>query len=225
MKFSTIFSALVICTTLTINVGAAEQAPPEVTVDGLHLIKGTKMGLVYAKPGVDLSHYNRILLLLPKVAFTKDWLKTQNQMRNQTIRKEDMQRIKSELAMLFADVFKQELQDVGGYVLVDSADEDVLIVHPAIVDLNVVSPDTPATRNTRSLIAGIGSMTLYMELSDSVTGDMMVKAIDDKYRNDTSPIRMTNKVRNEAAARDMLGEWAELLRKALDEARIVVDGD
>ena len=218
-------SILVFCVLASINASAAETKPPEVTVDGLHLVKGTEMARVYAKPDVDLSQYNRILLLLPKVAFTKDWLKTQNQMRNQTIRKEDMQRIKSELAMLFADVFKQELQDVGGYVLVDSADEDVLIVHPAIVDLNVVSPDTPATRNTRSLIAGIGSMTLYMELSDSVTGDMMVKAIDNKYRNDTSPIRMTNKVRNEAAARDMLGEWAELLRKGLDEARTVVNGD
>jgi hypothetical protein len=94
-------------------------------------------------------------------------------------------------------------------------------VHPAIFDLNVMSPDTPATRNTRSAIASVGSMFLFMELIDSVTGDKLVKAMDPKY--DRTPARaVPNKVRNERAARDMLGEWAELLRLALDEARAVV---
>jgi hypothetical protein len=218
-------STLALCLIFTVGVVAAQVAPPTVTVDGLYLVKDTEMALVYAKPGVDLSQYNRIYLTMPQVSFTKDWLKDQNKVPNRTIKKEDMQRIKYDLATLFSEVFMKELQDVGGYVLVDAADEDVLIVHPVIVDLNVVAPDTPSTRNSRSLIAGVGSMTLYMELIDSVTGDMMVKTIDNKYRNDESPIPKPNKVRNEAAARDMLGEWAELLRKGLDEARAVVKGD
>ena len=201
---------------------AAADDLPEVTVDGLHRIKNTQMAVVYAQPGADLSQYNRIYLLEPKVAFRKNWLRTQNSIPDQTVTTDDMQRIKSELASLFTGVFKQELQNNGGYVLVEGVAEDVLIVHPAIVDLDVLTPDTPGNRGTRSAIASVGSMSLYMELIDSVTGDTLVKAMDNKYDRTRARIQMSNRTRNEAAARDMLAEWAELLRLALDEARTVV---
>ena len=61
-----------------------------------------------------------------------------------------------------------------------------------------------------------------MELIDSVTGDKLVKAIDKKYDRTPDRTGFRNAVRNKAAAKDMLGEWAELLRLALDEARTVV---
>ncbi len=222
MNIRKLFTTLGLCTGLAVNAFAAEQNLPEVTVDGLHRVNGTEMAVVYAKPGVDLSQYNRIYLTTPQISFTKNWLRTQNSIPNQTVRTEDMQRIKTELAALFTEVFKQELQNNGGYVLVDGVAEDVLIVHPAIVDLNILSPDTPGTRGTRGAVASVGSMSLYMELIDSVTGDVMVKAFDNKYDRSRTRIQAPNKVRNEAAATEMLGEWAELLRLALDEARTVV---
>lgn len=123
---------------------------------------------------------------------------------------------------MFTEVFKQELQNNGGYVLVDGIAEDVLTIHPAIVDLNVFAPDTPGTRGTRSAIASVGSMGLYMELIDSVTGDVIIKAYDNKYDRTRTRIQAPNNVRNKAAATEMLGEWAKLLRLALDEARTVV---
>jgi hypothetical protein len=222
MNFRETFAVLGLCMGMTVNVLAAEKTAPEVTVDGLHLVDGTEMALVYAKPEVDLSHYDRFYVIEPRVAFEKNWLRDQNAIPNQTVRQEDMQRIKSELAALFTEVFKQELQNNGGYKLADAPAEDVLVILPAIIDLDVIFPDVPGTRNQRSLIASVGSMMLYMELIDSVTGDKLVKAIDIKY--DRTPVRtgIRNSVRNKAAARDMLGEWAELLRLALDEARTVV---
>lgn len=222
MNIRKVILILAFCITLTSSAIAQERTAPEVTVDGLHLVKDTKMALVYAKPDVDLSVYSRYYLAEPKVAFEKHWLRDQNRIPNQYVRKEDMQRIKVELAALFFEIFKNELQKNGGYTLADAPAEDVLIILPAIVDLDVISPDTPGTRNQRSLIASVGSMMLYMELIDSVTGDKLVKAIDKKY--DRTPVRtgIRNAVRNEAAARDMLGEWASLLRQGLDEARTVV---
>jgi hypothetical protein len=223
LNIRVIFSAAVFCAVLSITAFAVEGSPPEVTVDGLHHVKDTKMALVYAKPGVDLSRYNRIYLAEPQVAFTKNWLRTQNSSPNRTVTKQDMQRIKTELAALFMDVFRKELQNNGGYVLVDDIAEDILIVQPAILDLDVISPDTPGTAGQRSAIASAGGMSLYMELIDSVTGDLMVKAFDNKYDHTRSRnIQVLNRVRNEAVARDMLGEWAALLRLALDEARTAV---
>jgi len=221
MNISSVLTILVLCMSMSVSVIAEEKVPPDVTVDGLYRIDGTKMALVYAKPGVDLSQYKRIYLIQPQVSFIKDWLDFQNNKLRQDVTVDDMQRIKAELAALFMEVFKDELQNNGGYELVDFAEEDVLIVHPSIVDLNVISPDTPTTRNKRSAIASVGSMFLFMELIDSVTGDKIVKAMDNNYdRTRTRPV--SNKVRNERAAREMLGEWAELLRLALDEARAVV---
>jgi hypothetical protein len=221
MNIRSVLTIFVLCMSMSFSVIAEEKNPPDVTLDGMHRIDGTKMALVYAKPDVDLSQYKRIYLVQPQVSFIKDWLNFQNKKLRQTVTVDDMQRIKTELANLFMEVFKDELQNNGGYELVDFAAEDVLIVHPSIVDLNVISPDTPRTRNQRSAIASVGSMFLFMELIDSVTGDKLVKAMDNKY-DSTRTQTVLNKVRNERAAREMLGEWAELLRLALDEARAVV---
>jgi len=219
MNTKIILSLLCISMMFSSNISAAKKEPPEVTVDGLHRVANTHMALVYAQPGADLSRYDRIYLLPAKVAFVKNWLKSQNSIPDQTVRKEDMERIKADLANLFNEAFKQELQNNGGYVLVEGVAEDVLLVHPAIVDLRVNSPDTPGTRNQRSAIESVGSMTLYMELIDSVTGDVLVKAMDNKYDRTRVRAYERNETRNEAAATEMLAEWAKLLRKALDEAR------
>ena len=222
MKLSRPIYLSLFCLLLGSNAQAANDKLPDVTVDGLHRVEGTEMAAVYAEPGTDLSVYNRIYLIEPQISFTSNWLRTQNSIPNQRVTKDDMQRIKTELAALFTDEFKQELQNNGGYVLVDGVAEDVLIVHPAIVDLNVLAPDTPGTRGSRSAIASVGSMTLYMELIDSVTGDMLVKAYDNKWDRTRVQAYSPNKTRNEAAAKEMLAEWAELLRLGLDEARTVV---
>jgi hypothetical protein len=225
MHISKLILVLAIYLVSTVTVAAAETTPPEVSVDGLHLVEGTEMARVYAKPGVDLSQYKSIYLVEPQVAFTKDWQRKQNNIPGNIVTNDDMQRMKTDLASLFINVFKQELQDKGGYVVVEEFAEDVLIVLPAIVDLNIHSPATPRNRNSRSTIATAGSMTLFMELIDSVTGDKLVRAFDHKYDRTHVTTRKTNDKRNEAAARDMLGEWAELLRKGLDEARTVVTGN
>ena len=50
----------------------------------------------------------------------------------------------------------------------------------------------------------------------------LVKAMDNKYDRSRTRIQVQNRVRNEAAAREMLSNWANALRLALDEARTVV---
>ena len=224
MKFRilTVFS---VSLTLLIAAGFsyAKGEPPQTTIEGLERVEDSRLALVYKEPGADFSRYKRIYLVEPHVAFVKDWQRQQNRVPNRTVTIDDMQRIKSDLAGLFIEAFKQELQD-NGYAMVDELAEDVLIVRPAIVDLNVIAPYLPRDRNSRSSIASAGSMTLYMELIDSVTGDKLVIAIDNKYDRSMPSNFRSNADRNETAARELLGEWAELLRKGLDEARTVVNG-
>lgn len=197
----------------------AETEPPEVTIDGLHRIHDTEMSLVYALPGTDLSGFNRVYLVEPQVNFVNGYLRAHNQRdpRNR-LTEQDLQRMREDLARIFMEEFTDELQNNAGYVLVDGLAEDVLAVRPAILDLDVVAPET--SPNQRSAIPSAGSMTLYMELIDSVSGDIMVKVMDHQYDRSRVQINVRDRDRNEKAARAIVRQWAVALREGLDEAHL-----
>ena len=52
---------------------ASKEKLPEVSKDGLHLIKDSKVAVAYAKPGASLSPYTKIKILDCFVDFKKDW--------------------------------------------------------------------------------------------------------------------------------------------------------
>ena len=56
---------------------AKQEKLPEVTEDGLHRVKDSKLAIVYAEPGADLAQYQRIKLLDAYVAFKKNWARDQ----------------------------------------------------------------------------------------------------------------------------------------------------
>ncbi len=203
---------------------AAQDAAPEFTPDGLQLIDDTNLALVYAEPGADMSRYDKIFLDTPYVAFKKNWQREQNRKwQNKRVSADDMERIKTELASLFMEVFTATLSD-GGYRLVTEAGDDVLLIRPAIINLDVVAPDTNSPGITRSYSETAGEMTLYMELYDSVTGDLIAKALDRKRDRVTGYFQWRNKVSNRAAADRILKVWANVLKEGLDDAGISRSG-
>lgn len=202
----------------------AQDAAPEFTPDGLQLIDDSNLALVYAEPGADLGRYDRIFLDTPYVAFKKNWQREQNrQWQNKRVSNADMERIKTELAALFMDVFTKTLSD-GGYQLVTEAGDDVLLIKPAIINLDVVAPDTHAPGITHSYSETAGEMTLYMELYDSLTGDLLARALDRKRDRVTGYFQWRNKVSNRAAANRILQVWADVLKEGLDDAGVSKTG-
>jgi len=199
---------------------AKKDELPQVTEDGLHLVPDSKLAIVYAEPGADLAGYKRIKLLDAYVAFKKNWLRDQRRGSVQPLRvnSKDMEKITSKLSQEFHAVFKQVLED-GGYEVVDENADDVLTVRPAIINLDVTAPDTPSAGRSSSFTASAGEMTLYIELYDSVTGDLIAKALDRVVDSDRGFYTWTTSVSNKAAADRMLKGWARILREALDEAK------
>lgn len=193
----------------------AQDPLKDTTIEGLQLIRDTNLALVYAEPGADLGRYNRIYLADTYVAFKKNWKRNQNRGSSHKISADDMSRIKSELALLFRDVFTRTLEE-SGYDLVTEHAEDVLLVKPAIINLDVVAPETRSPGIVHSYSETAGEMTLYLELYDSVTGDLIAKALDRKVDRHTGYFRWQNRVSNRAAARRILQEWAKVLKEGLD---------
>jgi len=197
---------------------AASDELPEVTIDGLHHLSDTELAIVYAQPGADLGQYNRVYLLDAHVAFKKNWLRDQQRNSGLRVSSSDMEKMKTELAGMFREVFTTTLEE-GGYELVTERGDDVLILKPAIINLDVTVPDTMTTGFTRSYAESAGEMTLYVELYDSVTDDLIGKALDRKRDRETGYFQWQNRVTNRAAANRILKEWAEVLKEGLDAAR------
>jgi hypothetical protein len=218
------FAPVTLATMLLATAGTAiakQEELPQITEDGLHRVADSKMAIVYAEPGADLAQYERIQLMDAYVAFKKNWARDQRSRSADKLRvtSRDVEKIKTDLAKEFQEVFRKTLED-GGYEIVDESGEDVLLVRPAIINLDVNAPDTMSAGRSRSYTSTAGEMTLYIEIYDSITGDMIAKALDRKA--DTARqgyYTWTNSVTNKAAAKRILQGWAEILLDALNEAK------
>ena len=196
----------------------AKKSLPAVNDEGMELVKDTKMTTVYADPGADLGIYKRVLLQDATVAFKKNWQRDQNRSNHFKVRTKDMERIQEDVATLFREVFTKELLD-GGYEMAEEIGDDVLILKPAIVDLDVIAPDVQRASREYSYSESAGEMTLNLELFDSLTGDKIAKATDRQRDFRRGYLEWRSSVSNRSDARRMMTSWAKALRSALDEAR------
>lgn len=216
-----LLTATALCWTLA-NLQAeekAEEMAPQWTTDGLELVDKSRRGEIYADPDIDWTVYTEIILDRPTVAFRKNWQRDQNRYQKFKVRNDDMERIKSELADLFEEVFTKELTENGGYVMGESNADQVMRLSPHIVDLDVYAPDTRTATRTTSYTESAGRMTLKLSIQDSVTGDTIATVSHRQEAPRRGYYQWTNSVTNRAEARRMLEKWAKDLRERLDEAR------
>lgn len=215
----TLLTVVVLCTFgLGPAVAAEKEEPPQVSHDGLRLLPDTEVAMVYLKPDVDFTGYKRIMILDAYVAFRKGWASDQRRTSVQKVTNRDIERMKRDVADLFREVFVEELGAEGGYPVVEGAEDDVLLLRPAIIDLDVTAPDLDTASRSYNYSASAGGATLFLEVYDSVSGEILARALDRKVVNSPGHVmRWTNKSTNRAAARKVLSGWASLLRTRLDE--------
>lgn len=203
------------------TVPAAQDPPPEVSPDGLHLTKSTRNRVVYVKPGATFTQYGRIGILEPLVEFEKDWEKDYNRSRvglEGRVSDEDVARMKQRLADEFKKVFTDEMQKEGGYPVVDVVGPDVLVLRPALINVEVNAPDVMSAGLERTIVRSAGQMTLYLELWDYSTKTLLARVMDAEADSNNFA-QAGNSVTNKAAADRILREWAKELRERLDDVK------
>jgi hypothetical protein len=120
-------------------------------------------------------------------------------------------------------VFSEQLE-AAGFEIVNHAGDDVLVLRPAIVDLNVTAPDTRGAGRSRTYTSHAGAATLYLEMFDSVTGDIIGRAADRRGSGRSGGFAtVSNRVTNRAAARREFRVWADKLVEFLTEDYIEAD--
>jgi hypothetical protein len=194
----------------------AEDALPETSPEGLVLQKSKSAQILYVRPGVNFSGYKRVAILDCPVTFQKNWQRDQDR-SGQRVTQAEMDRIKSELSAEFLRVFTDELQTKGGYEIVTTGADDVLVLRPAIMDLDVTAPDTMEPGRSFTLSGSAGAMTLYLEVYDSVTSQILARAVDREAGRNAGGFQWQNGISNKMEADRILRRWAQALRKRLDE--------
>jgi hypothetical protein len=187
--------------------------------EGLQRVESKVADAVYRRPEARMSVYSKVILRPIEVQFAKDWDPSKDGSALYKMHEPDREKIKSELAELFAETFRKELEK-GNYPLVTQAAADVVEIQAAIVNLYITAPDVSMDVAGRSKVytSDAGHMTLIMQLHDSVTGQLLARAYDHRSGG-TDMWQWTNSVTNTAEARRIIATWATALRKAFDASR------
>lgn len=191
---------------------AAEELP-QVSHDGLELVRKSRLDMVYRRAGVDFAGYTRIMLDPFEVDFKKQWTRDFREVSDR-----DRERIRHDLSEEARRVFIKELQEKGGYKIVEAPAPDVLRVSAAVIELYINAPDTLQVGRTRTYTLSTGEATLVAELRDSVSGAVVARAADRQRARESAMLQWSSRSRNIADAKAILTRWAGTLREALDEA-------
>ena len=198
-------------------------SPPETTPDGLVLVKDSKFQQVYAKPGTTLDGFSSYRLETCDVSFRRNWLRDQNNNRldlSNKVTQEDMDRIEASLEAECDKAFAAALSEEPAYPIADAETNaaEVLVLAPSIINLNVNAPDTRSAGMQRTYTTSAGEMTLYLELLDGATGEVLAKVTDKQDAGDIGRIQWSNSITNKFEADRILNRWGSRLRDGLDRA-------
>jgi hypothetical protein len=224
MKIQQSLQLTIIAMTASLIIGCNStysNKAPEVSPDGLQLKKSTRATVAYKKEAVDFSEYDAVKILPSTVAFKKNWQRSYNREHltlSSKVSDADVLRIKADVAKLFDEVFKEEFGKDASFPLVDTVSSNTLVIRPAIINLDVAAPDLRSAANVRTYTDDAGQATLFLELYDGVSGEILARIINTAVAGDNSHYEWANRVTNLADAKRMIRKWAKALRIKYDEA-------
>lgn len=202
---------------LAITVGITDAtAKAPATWDGLVQVKSKKLALAYLLPDADFRAYSKVMFDPPQVAFAKNWQRDFNRstmslagrITDSDVR-EATDKAKESLAEIFPKRFTEE-----GYQVVTQPGPDVLRLQLVIVNLEVNAPERnmPGRSNTYAFDAG--EATFAIEVRDSLTGQLLGRAVDRREAGEGPSYRRTNSS-NVADFEALFDSWARIAASGL----------
>jgi Protein of unknown function (DUF3313) len=188
---------------------AASKADLEkaMSYDGLQKISVKGIDLAYARPDATLAGYNRVMVDPIDVAFHKNWDPTRTGSWIK-LSAEERENIRTGVAKIVYEELVKELQNKGSYQVVNEAGPDVLRVKAKIVNLYVNAPDTKTAGRSRTYTVSAGEMTIFAELYDSETGEVLARVVDRREARGTGRLTLTNSMVSADEARSIASNWA-----------------
>jgi hypothetical protein len=193
------------------------SAEAEVTFDGLYPVKGGSADAAWARPNVDISQYSKIMLQGVGIEYRPGGESGRLYSAGSRI---DHFEITDEQKRKFEEVLREAfLKELGSsehFTIVDQPGPDVLLIRGALLDVVSFVPPEPMGRS-EIYLSRVGEATLVLEIRDSVSEAIFVRAVDRRAAENTAGgFSESNRVTNKVEVRRMASTWARLLRERLD---------
>ncbi len=203
-----------------------ETAPPtiqtgpdaELSFDGLHKIDNSQADVAWARPDFNLDGYTKIW----PVGAGVEYRQVKNRGRTTMDRSKGGpyfidDKARAQFETLVGDIFKEELQKIEKYELVDGPGPDVLMVRGGLLNVTSMVPPDPIGGRSVVYLSSIGYATLVLELRDSETGTILARSIDRRAAETIgSTFQRSNTVTNSGEVKRLIRHWATRLREGLD---------
>ena len=207
---------LVACTTAPPTIQTGPDA--ELSFDGLHKVDNSQADVAWARPDFDIYGYTKIW----PVGAGIEYRQVKNRGRTSMDRSrggpyfiDDKSRAQFE--ELVCKVFREELEKVEKYELVDGPGPDVLMIRGGLLDVTSYVPPDPVGGRSQVFLSSVGEATLVLELRDSETGTILARSIDRRAAETIGgTFTRSNSVTNSAEARRLIRYWGTRLREGLD---------
>jgi len=212
-RFTTLaFGGLIFATA-----GPALADKPPAEWDGLVKVKSKRFERVYLRPGADFRGYAKVILDPTEVAFEKNWQRDYNTAQRSSsleVTDRDVARMIEE-GRKDADRILRKAYTNGGYPVVEAPGPDVLRVRTALIDIRVTAPDTDSPGMVRRYSRDAGDATLVVEARDSMTGQLLGRAVDSRTIDDFT-MEWRNRVTNRQDFGNQVETWAKNSVKGLN---------
>jgi hypothetical protein len=197
----------------------ASSSSAAVSTDGLTLVRSTSTSRVYVRPGASLKPYTKFAILTCYVSFAPQWREDMQTNFNIPITEDQMKQTQAQIASEFRDVFVTQLEQ-GGFPLVDTAAPNVLVLRPALVNVYIAAPQNMEDPNEQTFGTTAGQLTLYLELYDSVTNELLARVIDAESASIADGLfTWQTRAGNITAGREVMTTWADTLRQHMEAAQ------
>ena len=193
-----------------------------VTTDGLTVIKSTRFTETEIKKDVDWSEYIKYQISPVDVSFRKNWKRDYNRnIRGVSgqVSDKDMTEIRESMAKIVYEELDSALKEKGGLTKTEEVDSSTLLFKPRIINLDVYAPDIPTSYMSNSYIRQAGRATLFLEIYDAVSGEILGRWVDTREDPDRGYLEWANRVTNAERARLIVKGWAKRLVEGLDKLR------
>ncbi len=191
--------------------------PQAFTHDGLAPVRGTRMDQVWARPGLDLTGYERIVFRGAGIAYRPvDPPRAARGLRTGSDSEFPLTAAQRErLEGIVREAFADELGKLQRFEVVDAPGPGVLLLRGALVDVVSLVPPERAG-NVDVYLSSVGEATLVVELLDAESGAVLLRTADRRAAESRGYMMEANPVTSWAEVRRLADSWALLLRERLD---------
>ncbi len=206
--------------------GGSHYVPADVPreKDGLRLVTDSNFDREYVKPGLDLSRYDRVLLVPVEFVYTPRYKRSHRFDRDdgpdQMVPEERLKKEHEADLVRLRKLFRQALEkELGGaYQLADQPGSGVLSLSVGVVDLDLGVVDAGENSPDQRAYGLAPVIKLTASLRDGVTGEELVQML--KVSQSHHDVAQSSAgVLFWGDIRDAFAAWARAFRLMLDHAR------